>query len=168
MTGSSQWFLVQTHPNGERKAADHLARQGFQTYVPRYLKRRRHARRTETVAAPLFPRYVFVTVDMLTQRWLSIRSTIGVSSLVCWGDKPAHVPDSIIGSLRQREVNGMISLDQRPRFARGDRVRIVDGVFANCLGLFEGLSDQARVAVLLDLLGRKVRVKIDDLAVTAA
>ena len=51
---------------------------------------------------------------------------------------------------------------------QNERVRIVDGVFANCLGLFEGISDQARVAVLLELLGRKVRVKIDDLSVTAA
>ena len=168
MTAQSRWFLVQTQPHSERKAVEHLARQGFETYLPRYLKRRRHARRTETVAMPLFPRYLFVSVDMMTQRWLSIRSTIGVSSLVCWGDTPAQVPDAIVHSLRDREVAGMVALDQRPRFAPGERVRITDGVFANCLGLFEGLSDQARVAVLLDLLGRKVRVKIDDLSVAAA
>lgn len=168
MTAQSRWFLVQTHPHGERKAVEHLARQEFETYLPRYLKRRRHARRTETVAMPLFPRYLFVSVDMMTQRWLSIRSTIGVSSLVCWGDTPAQVPDAIVHGLRSREVAGMVALDQRPRFASGERVRIIDGVFANCLGLFEGISDQARVAVLLDLLGRKVRVKVDDLSVTAA
>ena len=168
MTAQSHWFLVQTHPHGERKAVTHLARQGFEAYLPCYLKRWRHARRTETIAAPLFPRYLFVAVDVMTQRWLSIRSTIGVSSLVCWGDTPAQVPDAIIHSLRSREVDGMVALDQRPRFVAGERVRIVDGVFANCIGLFEGISDQARVAVLLDLLGRKVRVKIDDLSVTAA
>jgi transcriptional antiterminator RfaH len=40
----------------------------------------------------------------------------------------------------------------------GDTVRIIDGVFSACLGLFEGMADRERVAVLLDLMGRKVRV----------
>jgi transcriptional antiterminator RfaH len=164
----SRWYLVQTRAHAERKAAEHLLRQGFDTYLPRYAKRRRHARRVETVAAPLFPRYLFVSVDITAQRWLSIRSTIGVSSLVYCGDKPAEVPAGVVPDLRSREVDGLVTLDQRPRFARGDRVRILDGAFANCLGLFEGMPDRERVAVLLDLLGRKVRVMIDDLSVAAA
>jgi len=168
MSDQARWYLVHTRPHAERKAAEHLLRQGFETYVPRYFKRRRHARRIETVVAPLFPRYLFVTVDMMTQRWLAIRSTIGVSALVSWGDKPAEVPQYIIQDLRSREVGGMVALDQRPRFAPGDRVRIIDGVFAGCLGLFEDMSDRERVAVLLDMLGRKVRVLIDDLSVAAA
>jgi hypothetical protein len=40
--------------------------------MPRYRKSRRHVRRVETVAAPLFPGYVLVAIDMATQRWLSI------------------------------------------------------------------------------------------------
>ena len=74
------------------KACWHLARQGFETYLPRYLKRRRHARRVEMLPAPLFPRYLFVAIDMATQRWRSISSTIGVTQLVCAGDVPAPVP----------------------------------------------------------------------------
>ena len=59
-----RWFVAHTHPHAEGKASAHLARQGFETYLPRYLKRRRHARKIETVAAPFFPRYVFVFVDL--------------------------------------------------------------------------------------------------------
>ena len=54
------------------------------------------------------------------------------------------------------------------RFAPGERVRIVDGVFADSLGLFEGMADRERVAILLDLLGRKVRILLDEGAITAA
>ena len=50
------WYAVYTQPHAETKAAWHLNRQGFEIYVPRYLKRRRHARKIETVAVPLFPR----------------------------------------------------------------------------------------------------------------
>jgi transcriptional antiterminator RfaH len=72
----SRWYVVQTHANAEAKAYTHLEKQGFQAYLPRFLKRRRHARRVETVPAPLFPCYLFVTIDVATQRGRSIHSTI--------------------------------------------------------------------------------------------
>jgi transcriptional antiterminator RfaH len=147
----------------------HLIRQGFAAYLPRYLKRRRHARRVETVAAPLFPRYLFVGVDMETQRWRSIHSTTGVARLVCNGDDPAPVPPDVVAALQRREdTAGYVMLERRQQFAPGERVRVVDGIFADNLGLFEGMADKERVAILLDLLGRKVRILLDEGAITAA
>jgi len=90
----SRWYVVQTQPHSERKASFHLVRQGFQTYLPQYLKRRRHARRTETVPAPLFPRYLFVLFDIATQSWRPIRSTIGVNHLVCQGEQRFRITAS--------------------------------------------------------------------------
>jgi transcriptional antiterminator RfaH len=166
---SSRWYVVQTQPHAETKAVAHLVRQGFVAYLPRYLKRRRHARRIETVAAPLFPRYLFVTVDMETQRWRSIHSTTGVARLVCNGDDPAPVPPDVVEALRRREDHaGFVKLERRVQFAPGERVRVIDGVFADNLGLFEGMADRDRVAILLDLLGRKVRILLDEGAITAA
>jgi transcriptional antiterminator RfaH len=165
---TSRWYVVQTQPHAEGKAMGHLIRQGFATYLPRYLKRRRHARKVETVAAPLFPRYLFVSVDMEMQRWRSIHSTTGVSRLVCNGDEPAQVPPAVVAELQGRETGGFVQLERRPRFAPGEQIRIVDGVFADSLGLFEGMADRERVAILLDLLGRKVRILLDEGAITAA
>lgn len=170
MTNSSvSWCVVQTQVHSERKAAAHLNRQGFATYLPSYIKRRRHARRVESIVAPLFPRYLFVAVDTATQRWRSIQSTIGVAGLVCNGDRPAAVGNHIVEELKARQdERGFIPLDLRPRFVQGDKVRVLDGAFATCLGLFERMSDSERVSILLDLLGRKVRVMIDADGVVAA
>jgi transcriptional antiterminator RfaH len=166
---ATRWYVVQSQPHCERKAVWHLNRQGFETYLPVYQKRRRHARRIETISAPLFPRYIFVSVDMAVQRWLSIQSTVGVSRLVCNGDVPAAVPTGVVDALKRRQdQQGFFVFNRRPQFSPGDSVRIVDGAFTDCFGLFEGLRDGERVAVLLDLLGRKVRVMLDDLAVAAA
>jgi transcriptional antiterminator RfaH len=163
------WYAVQTHPHTEARAAAHLERQGFSIYLPRYLKRRRHARRVETVAAPLFPSYLFVSIDMLTQRWRSIQSTTGVSRLVCSGDTPAVLPAAVIDELQRRHDDaGFVQLDLRPRFAPGDRIRIVDGPFTACLGLYQGMADRDRVAILLDLLGRKVRMVLSGDAIATA
>lgn len=166
---ASQWYVAHTHPHGEAKAAAHLSRQGFGVYLPRYLKRRRHARRIEIVPAPLFPRYLFVNIEMATQRWRSIQSTVGVSNLVCRGDEPASVPNGIVDELRSREdERGFVAFDVRSVFTLGDKIRVVEGVFSSCLGLFEGMADRDRVTILLDLLGRKVRVVIDGESVAAA
>lgn len=166
---SSRWCVVQTHVHAEAKAAAHLLRQGYDIYLPRYLKRRRHARRVEDVHAPLFPRYLFVGFDRQAVRWRSIQSTQGVSHLICHSNEPALLPESVIAELRRREGdNGLIRLDPRPLYAPGDKVRVVDGVFGDSLGLFEGMADRDRVAILLDLLGRKVRVILDRESVAAA
>ena len=164
-----RWYVLQTQPHSERRAVEHLGRQGFHSYLPRYLKRRRHARKTEIVAAPLFPRYLFVMIDMATQRWRSIQSTIGVSHIVSNGDDPAVVPSYVVDELKAREdAQGFIRFDPGQRFAAGDKVRVVEGAFADCIGLFDRMTDGERVAVLLDLLGRKVRVVMSLDVISAA
>jgi len=161
-SSSGAWYVIQTHVNAEAKAARNLERQGFGIYLPRYLKRRSHARKIEMVPAPLFPRYMFVWIDIETQRWRSVQSTFGVSQLVVNGADPAPLASQIINRLRAREDgDGYVQLDQRPKIALGATVRVLTGVFAENLGLFDGMADRDRVAVLLDLLGRKVRVTLD-------
>ena len=160
--GGSRWFVVQTQVNGEAKAARNLLRQGYEIYLPSYLKRRRHARKIDFVPRPLFPRYMFVAIDMATQRWRSIQSTFGVSYLVCNGDDPAVVPDGLVPALKAREDDkGFIKMDITPMLVPGDKVRVLAGAFMDTAGLFSGIADHNRVSILLDMLGRKVRVLLD-------
>lgn len=167
MTGA-HWYVVQTRPHAEIKAQEHLRRQGFTTYLPQFIKSRRHARKTERVGRPLFPRYMFVLIDSTQQSWHSIRSTVGVSSLVGGEKGPIAVRDGVIDALRAREdTNGYVRQNSPP-LLQGAAVRVIDGVFAACLGLFECMSDKDRVAVLLDLLGRRVRVILEAESITAA
>jgi transcriptional antiterminator RfaH len=169
IANGATWYVAQTQVNAEAKAVHNLLRQGFSVYLPRYLKKRSHARKIERVPAPLFPRYLFVQIDIATQRWRSIQSTFGVSHLVVNGSTPVPVGGEVIASLKACEdEDGYVKLNHRPGFALGEKVRILAGVFADSLGLFDGMADRDRVAVLLDLLGRKVRVSLDaDLIVAA-
>jgi transcriptional antiterminator RfaH len=164
-----RWYVVQTQVNGEAKAAQNLLRQDYEIYLPRYLKRRRHARKTDFVAKPLFPRYMFVAIDMAAQRWRAIQSTLGVSHLVCNGEEPAAVPSGGVAALKAREdERGFVKMEAKPAFAPGDKVRVLGGAFMDNAGLFDGMSDHDRVAILLDMLGRKVRVYLDVDLVAAA
>jgi hypothetical protein len=46
-------------------------------------------RKIDKVLAPLFPRYMFVSIDIATQRRRSVQSTYGVSHFVLNGSNPA-------------------------------------------------------------------------------
>jgi transcriptional antiterminator RfaH len=79
------------------------------------------------------------------------------------------LPAGVIEGLRAKEdERGFVRLQVRPQFQVGQKIKIENGVFASCLGLFEGMSDRERVVVLLDLFNRKVRVALDGDFVAAA
>ena len=163
------WYVVYTHPNAEAQALENLKRQGYAAYLPRYRKWRRHARRREVVAAPLFPGYLFVRMDLSCTQWRSINGTFGVNRLVCHGDVPAAVPEAVVENLRAREdETGLLPLASLIVLDRGARVRIVDGAFADRIGVYGRMTADERIILLLDLLGRTVEATLPIHAVEAA
>lgn len=164
-----RWYAVQTKPNQEDKAAFNLRRQGYGVYLPKYRRMRRHARKTERVARPLFSGYLFVAIDAGRQGWRAINSTLGVARLVSAADAPIGVPTAVIDGLRARECeDGCVRLEPQLHLKRGDTVRVDEGPFESFLGLYEGLTEGERALVLVDFLGRKVRALIDPEALAAA
>ena len=155
----SRWYVANTHPKLEKTALENLKRQGFAAYLPRYLKIRRHARRTEKVAAPLFPGYLFISMDVAATRWRAIRSTIGVRHLVCQGDAPTPVPDGVVEDIQAHEnQDGLVAVSDPIPFKKGDPVQIAGGPLREHTGWFDCVSDDHRVMVLLNLLGRQIRL----------
>jgi transcriptional antiterminator RfaH len=99
---------------------------------------------------PLFPGYAFVWIEL---QWHAARWCPGVVRLVQDGAQPAKVPETVIEDLKRRKRNGAIELPPPPGLRRGDQVRIVRGIFAGQLALFDGMRGQEGVAGLLQLLG---------------
>ena len=161
------WFVVQTQPRAEEKARWHLGNQNITTYLPRYRRPVRHARRVGFSMRPLFPGYLFVQLDPQACRWRSINGTIGVLQILSDGNVPLALPDSAIEEIKAREdENGAVKL--RPSFTRGQAVRLLQGALTDVDGLFEEARDENRVVLLVSLLGRKVRVQVPTEVVTAA
>ena len=155
-----KWYAVYTQARGEIKAAENLRRQGYEVYLPQFMRRIRHARRVDWNLSPLFPRYLFVSIDIDGQGWRSIQSTIGVTQMVCSGGRPLAVPSGVVGALRARENDrGAIVMGPSKTYRPGDQVQILFGAFGDSLAEFEKLDDQDRVVLLLDLMGRRVKIK---------
>src|SRR5215467_644281 len=149
-----RWFLVHARPNNERKAVYHLNAQGFRTFLPQIRKTIRHARQLRTVSAPLFPRYLFIILNLDRDRWLSVRSTVGVSSLVTCNGRPAPVPVGIVESLIGQSDGDLIQFGAS--LTEGQSVRLLSGPFADFVGKIERLDDAGRVRVLLKMMGTAV------------
>lgn len=156
-----RWYVVFSKPRQERRAQENLERQGYTTYLPRILDVRRRAGRRVPVVAPLFPRYVFIHLDNLSDNWFPIRSTFGVTSMVRVGHAPALVPEEIVAGIRSREQEDGLHRGPSTEPARGERVQIVEGSMAGLEGIFSARTGQQRVVILLELLGRQVPVQVD-------
>ena len=94
-----QWFVVYTQPRAESRALQHLENQGFECFLPKFERLRRHARRTEVVLAPLFPRYLFTAFDRATTRWRSINGSRGVVALLTNDADPIPIRCKIVEAL---------------------------------------------------------------------
>ena len=163
------WFVAHTQPLKEQKAEQHLLEQGFEVYLPRFKKIRRHARKVQEVVAPLFPRYLFVGMDLEAARWRSVNGTQGVSYLLMNQDRPAQVPNSIIDALKTQEnAEGILSVGSLIAFSMGDKVRILEGTFKDHTAIFEKLDDKQRVHLLLAFMGRELKFSLPIYAVEAA
>jgi transcriptional antiterminator RfaH len=164
-----RWYAVYTRPHEETRALEHLLRQGYLAYLPRYRTRISHARRHQAVLRPLFPRYLFAGIDRTSMRWRPILSTVGVVDIIRAGDEPAPIPCEIVAAIREREeAGGFDRFDPRQLLRLGELVRVTAGALEDMVGRLVELRDQDRVVVLLDLLGRAVRAQLCADAVEAA
>ena len=159
---TEHWYAVCCKPRQETVAEENLQRQDFQVYLPRI--RIRHRRRGQwlDVVEALFPRYVFIRLDPRQRSMAPVRSTRGVVGLVRFGGQPAVVPDAVMEALAQREnaASGLHE-DKRPPFSAGEAVKFVEGPLAGMEGIFTELDGEKRVIVLLELLGKANKVRVD-------
>ena len=162
---TTAWFLLRSKPRQESVALTNLVRQGYESYLPLFATEKLVRRKSTVVQEPMFARYLFVRLDMSGhergqgQSWSPIRSTVGVSELVCFGSRPARVDDALIATLREREIAQQAT--PTTLFAHGDSVRITEGVFAGLEAIYQMKDAEGRAMVLLDLLSKPVAMTID-------
>ena len=155
-----RWYVAETESKKEGLAILNLERQSFLCLCPRIKRVRRHARRAETVLAPLFPGYVFVNFDVNKDPWHSINGTLGIRRLIGFDQAvPQAMPDGAMASLLEK-YRGDDATAPGDEFQAGDSVLIISGPFAEQYAKVESLDDRGRVRLLFDILGGAVRLSL--------
>lgn len=152
----SHWYVVQTKPRQESLALSNLERQGYVAYCPQIRQMRRQRGKWRDTIEPLFPRYLFVELTEGEDNFSPLRSTIGVSSLLRFGDTPAHVSQQTIEVIRQQEKELLVN--EGSLCKPGDIVRVLEGPLAGLKGIFYIKNREQRVIVLMDLLGTENKI----------
>lgn len=154
------WYLVHTKPRQEKCALTHLEQQGYACYLPLLSTERLRQGSLVVADEPLFPRYLFIQLDRgdSAKSWSPIRSTKGVSRLVCFGTEPARVDDRLIDLLKAR---GDAAQNQpQALFSPGERVRLTEGAFAGIEGIYQMANGESRVMVLIELMSKPVHMAV--------
>ena len=152
-------YVVQTQPMKERLAVQELGNQGFETFYPQLVRapRVRRGKFEVPLPVPLFPKYLFVRLDLGEPGWQSINGTRGVVRLMCMDDRPSPVPQAVMDRMVAAGEVIHESLAGLP-FAPGESVEFTEGPMIGLRGIVK-LCAADRVTLLLDLLGsvREVR-----------
>jgi transcriptional antiterminator RfaH len=88
--------------------------------------------------------------------------------VVKFGKTPTPLPTELIKEIRAREDSeGMVTLNRDLEIKQGDKVTVINGAFNEHVGIFECQNEDARIVILLNLLGRDVRVRLPSSAISA-
>ena len=155
----NHWYLIQFKPNSHRLAERNLRQQEFETFLPMQKSTRRKTSRFVSDLKPLFPGYMFVSINSDLAPWRTINSTIGVSRLVSFEGKPKSLPPQLISGLMLR-CDALGVLLPPESLSEGDSVEMLTGPFANFITTVDTIEPDQRIWVLMDFMGQKTRIQV--------
>ena len=153
------WYLIHTKVRQERCAQENLERQGYSCFLPQLRSEKLRRGALAVVQEPLFPRYLFIRLDagLEAKGWGPIRSTLGVTRLVTFGNQPAKISDALVGSIR---VQTEAAVAPEKYFEVGQALVVTDGPFMGLEAIYQMHDGESRVMVLLNILSKPVQLAI--------
>ena len=169
----AEWFVIHTYSGYENKVKANLEHRIasmdvidkiFQVVVPTEEEIEIKNGQRRTVQKKVFPGYVLVQMMLTDESWYVVRNTPGVTSFVGSGNKPIPLSTQEVRQiLKQMEVEAPKA---RISYQRGQSVKVVDGPFAEFIGVVDDISlEKGKVWVLVSFFGRETRVELDFLQV---
>lgn len=176
------WHILLTEPNRERTAERQLDRIGCEPYLPTFTSSSCYhlrsvfgrGRRWRIVERALFPGYLFIPAAHLELFSHCRELAIGIRQRSCpflrSGTEPATIETKKVTEIMALEKELRTKRARRMKFRVGDQVRLTYGPLSGVAATIHMLTDQERVTLLLDFLGRKstVLVAADNVEAAAA
>ncbi len=108
-----------------------------------------------------FPGYILIQMDFNNLTANLVRGLPKVTGFLCNSKKPVPLsPEEVERMLAL--VNEKQKVRSKVEFSEGDRVKVIDGPFANFNGSIEELKpDKQKLRVLVSIFGRATPVELD-------
>jgi transcription termination/antitermination protein NusG len=173
--GNKNWYVVKVQSGREESIKEAIERrvkiEGLEEYFGQVIiptERSVEMKNGKRVVRErkLYPGYLMVEVEYNDRMLYLFRETSGVGDFVGGGPNhspqpmPAHEVERMLGQKRDKTEKPVAVA--RPKFDRGDRVTVRDGVFAGMEGeVKDVLEAKGMVRVELTVLGRPVAVELE-------
>ncbi|HZR00600.1 MAG TPA: transcription termination/antitermination protein NusG [Chloroflexota bacterium] len=168
-----KWYVIHTYSGYENKVKTNLEHRIstmdvrdriFQVVIPMEGEVEVKDGQRRTVQRKVFPGYVLVDMKLDDQSWYVVRNTPGVTGFVGSGNKPIPLEETEVRKILKQMTA------EAPRvkiaFERGQSVRIIDGPFADFIGVVSDiLQDKGKVRVMVSFFGRETPIELDFLQV---
>jgi transcriptional antiterminator NusG len=171
---NSQWYVIHTYSGYENKVKTNLEHRIasmdmkdkiFQVVIPVEDEVEVKDGQRRTVQRKVFPGYVLVQMLLGDDSWYVVRNTPGVTGFVGSGNQPLPLPDHEVKAIlkqMQAEAPARVKI----AFLKGQSVRIIDGPFAEFIGVVDDINhERGKVRVLVSFFGRETPVELDFLQV---
>lgn len=168
-----KWYVVQVVPTHEKKVKKAIEEQRElksvadlieQVLLPTENVSEVKRGQQKIVEKRLWPGYLLIKMDLTDDSWLYVKQTPGVLEFL-GGDAPTPLTDREVDEILRDLADKKEKVTQKHKFAVGDHVKIIEGVFVNFVGtVTEVFHDKGRLSVLVSIFGRDTRV--DDLEFT--
>lgn len=165
-----KWYVVQVMSSHEKKVKkaieEYLDSKGMRDFISEILIP------TENVAEVkrgqqkvsekrMWPGYLLIKMDINDESWAYVKDTPGVIDFL-GGERPAPLSEAEVQNIMSELADRQKGVVQKHKVDVGDKVKIVDGVFVNFIGVVTEVNhEKGRLSVTVSIFGRDTRV--DDL-----
>jgi len=155
---SFNWYVIHTKPQQEERALLNLEQQGYECYLPWLKVNKIKQGKLIEIDEVMFSRYLFIKLcqDQWAKSWHPIRSTLGVSALLMFGNQPQKVDNTVIDVIRDTSLRKTV----KKLFNKGDSVAIKEGALSGIEGIYQIENGKDRAIILIELLGNPISVKV--------
>lgn len=167
------WYVVHCYSGYENKVRHNLEQRIesmgmkdliFDVVVPTQEEIEIKDGKRRAVEKHIFPGYVLVNMIMTEESWYVVRNTPGVTGFVGMGDEPTPLRPEEVAQILKRMESGTPEI--KVDFRVGEKVRIVDGPFADFHGTVDDIdAARSKVRVLVNFFGRETPVELDFLQI---
>ncbi len=163
------WYLLYCKPRSETRAQQNLALQNLETYLPMVSEAKSQGGLKRISREPLFPNYLFINFDPNLTSVKQINSTRGVSRIVNCKERMMPIDDSVIHTLRIKELSlPEVALTHPKELKAGEKIRFTKGPFAELEGVFQEKCPNKRCSILFNIMGQVQRLTVPEQSVARA
>lgn len=152
----SNWYIVYTYPNLEKRIYNDLERRNVKAYLPLQHVIRQWSDRKKELEVPMFPNYLFINFN--ERERFNLLKIAGILKIITFEGKPAVLSDEEIENIRKFE---QLEFEVEPTLVQGDEVLIVDGAFIGLKGILFSKKGKNRLGVRIQSINQSLSIEVE-------